>query len=94
MSLFENLNEDEELNEAESHLSYEEQLKLVLVKALLPVLINVAVVVAITKRDEVTRLWMRVQNYLGNVRKKDLEDTVIARFRREISEWEHKEQGR
>lgn len=53
--------------------------------------IQLAVVLAIAKRDELTRLGMRLQGAFRRQRAREYADTQVAILRHEISAWEHAE---
>ena len=65
-----------------------------LVKTLVPLLINIGVLVALMKRDDIARLGMRLQYMLTNRRQIEMQDVAVARFRQEMAVWEHEEMGR
>lgn len=56
--------------------------------------VQLAAIIAITRRDDLARLGMRVRYVLGRQRAREREETQVALFRRDLSAWEHQEMGR
>lgn len=78
----------------ETDEEYRRELGLILARAVLPILVELGVVLVIVKRDDITRLCARLKGLLTHQREQEREDTEVAKFRREMTVWEHEEMGR
>jgi hypothetical protein len=65
-----------------------------LVKALIPIMVQVVVMAAIVRRDDIARLAVRVRRAVTRQRQREHEDTQVALLRRDITAWEHQQAGR
>lgn len=78
----------------QQNLTYEQELKVILFKEIVSLAAFGLMMMALTKRDDITRIKMRIEAIIRRQREHEMQDTIIARFRRQISEWEHAELGR